>query len=102
MSYQTSLNFAPAVPVRRNKPTPKQSRGSGGSKSKQSPGARPSSPEPEYDDGGNDDGHNKRSSANRGPRGPSQLDALNYSDSDEDNVATSGSKLKERRRAAAA
>ena len=60
MSYQTSLNFAPAVPVRRNKPTPKQSRGSGGSKSKQSPGARPSSPEPEYDDGGNDDGHNKQ------------------------------------------
>ena len=100
MSYQTSLNFAPAVPVRRNKPTPKQSRGVSGSKSKQTPSVRPSSPEPEYDDGGNDD--NRRSAANHGPRGPSQLDALTYSDSDEDNVAMRGSKLKERRRAAAA
>ena len=97
MSYQTSLNFAPAVPVRRNKPTPKQSRGGNGSKSKQSPGTRPS-----YDDGGNDDGHNKRSSANQGPRGLSQLDALNCSDSDEDNAFIRRSKLKERRRAAAA
>ena len=114
MSYQTALNFAPAVPVRRNKPTPKSGRGGDGdvkskSKSNKSPSsiaAAPSSPEHvQYDDG--DDNHLKKSSTNKG-KGPSQLDALNYSDSDgEGGGAASaairrGSKLKERRRAAAA
>ena len=112
MSYQTALNFAPAVPVRRNKPTPKSGRGGDGdvkSKSNKSPSsiaAAPSSPEHvQYDDG--DDNHLKKSSANKG-KGPSQLDALNYSDSDGEGAGAAsaairrGSKLKERRRAAAA
>lgn len=110
MSYQTALNFAPAVPVRRNKPTPKSGRGGDvKSKSNNSPSsiaAAPSSPEHvQYDDG--DDNHLKKSSANK-RKGPSQLDALNYSDSDGEGAGAAsaairrGTKLKERRRAAAA
>ena len=110
MSYQTALNFAPAVPVRRNKPTPKSGRGSAKSKSDKSPSsiaAAPSSPEHvQYDDGDNNN-HLKKSSANNG-KGPSQLDALDYSDSDGEGAGAAsaairrGAELKERRRAAAA
>jgi len=105
MSYQTSLNFAPVVPVRRSKPTFKARRIGGNSK--QSPSAGPSERKCMYDDGHDDDCEHP--STKQGPRGPSQLDALSYTDSDEGGSggtsnARHGAKTnaKDRRRAAAA